>query len=251
LTTPNIQDPALLALLQQFAAQQGTTQAGSTDLPVAPAAPVAEPAASVSIDLGDLVGNGGYGPGLFSPDDKPVTTFTGTLAQPVFAKQDLDYETKQPKFYDDGKPVPLVFVGLDVPVSERHPDGRATWFARGKDITELNRAATAAGVPRELMKTGFEVGATITVSYTEDRKNPSRPAANAAKIRKVTYVRPNQPVTYSHDKAPSVASPGDDVVYTRAAPVTAPAAPAAGPERPEGLTDEQFAVYLKALGKAA
>lgn len=245
MTTPPVDPAAFQAFLAQLAAQQGTTPAAG--IPVTPAAPVAELEPTVDVDISDVLGGSAYGPNLLDKNDPIGTTFTGTLAQKVTAKQDRDFKTKQPKFYDDGKtPVPFLTVALDVPVSERHPDGRATWYARGKDIRELDRAAVEAGVPREVIKAGLDIGAILTIKYERDQVNPQYPASNPAKIRSVTYTRPGQPATQAAPVAAPAVAPVQAV-----APVTAPVAPAAGPARPEGLTDAQYAVFLKALGQAA
>lgn len=189
---PNITPEQYAAFLQQLQAQQQAAPAApGGGLPVQPAQPVQPPAPTVPVSVGDALGGNGYGPNLWNKADTVGTSFTGVVAQPVTAVQDTDFKTKQPKVYDDGRAVPKLVIGLDVPVSPRHPEGRATWWAKGKDLTAINRAMVDAGVPADVIKqVGPEVGATITVTYARDQINPKFPDSNAAKIREVVYTRP-------------------------------------------------------------
>jgi hypothetical protein len=198
MTVPNLNDPAILAFLQQLQAQQQAPAAptvAGTAIPVQAAAPVPEPTPTVAVDVSDVLGRNGYGPSLFNADNPVGTSFTGTVAQPTTARQQRDYDTKEPKFFKDGNPIPELVIGLDVPVSDQHPEGRATWYAKGKDITAINTAMTQAGVPTALIKQGLEVGATLTVTFVREQKNPKFPHAHPAKIREVVYTRPGSAPT--------------------------------------------------------
>jgi hypothetical protein len=214
-TQPNI-DPALLQqLLAAAQAQQAPAAAPSVGMPVQPAQPVAPPAPTQVVAVSDVLGRSGYGPALFDKNDPIGAAFTGTVAQPTQARQQRDFVTKQPKYYDDGNPIPELVIALDVPASPRHPEGRACWYARGKDIPEINRAMVDAGVPRELIKQGLEVGATVTVTYSHNQ--PSK-FGNDAKIRKVQYTRPGQAPTPPASPAAQVPAAPGPVVAQPAAP---------------------------------
>ncbi|MFI7678539.1 hypothetical protein [Actinophytocola sp. NPDC049390] len=220
--------PEQLATIQAVltAQPQAPTNAGVA-ANVTPAAPTAEPAPTVEVSVGDVLGSSAYGPALFAKEDPIGTSFTGVVAQPTRAVQLRDFTTKAPLFFDDGRPKPQLIIGLDVPVSERHPEGRATWYAKGKDIPEINKAMTAAGVPTEVIKQGLEVGATITVTYARDQKNPRYPNANPSKIREVVYVRPG---TTPPPAAPTAPAQPAAPVTPAPAVAQAPAANAPSPE---------------------
>jgi hypothetical protein len=239
----NLDPQQLAAILAAVQGQQAPAAPvnPAVGMPVQPAAPVAPVAPSVDVDIADVMGGASYGPKLFDADDPIGTAFTGTLARAVVAKQDRDFDTKQPKFYNDGNPVPVVIIDLDVPVTERHPEGRATHYARGKDIAAFNRAAADAGVPREVIKTGLEPGATITITFAELRKNPKFPHSNPAKIRVFQYTRPGS----TPPAAPAVQAAPAPAVAQPAAPA-APVVPAVG-NNPAGV---DAAAILAALGAA-
>lgn len=211
------------AMLQQLLAAAQAQQAPAVPV-VANVQPAPQPvpvAPTVDINLADVLGRVGYGPELFKKDDPIGTSFTGTVATPTQVKQLTDYITKAPKFFDDGNPIPVLIVGLDVPVTERHPEGRATWHVKGKDISAVNKAMVDAGVPVETIKRGLELGATLTVTFTHTQPAKSKSGAelNDAKIRAVQYTRPGQAPT------PPPATGG--VVVTPPPIVAQPAAPVA------------------------
>jgi hypothetical protein len=242
----NIDPQQLAAILAAVQGQQAPAAAPNVAANVQPAQAPAPVQPTVDINLGDVLGRVGYGPELFKKDDPIGTSFTGTVATPTQVKQLTDYITKAPKFYDDGNPIPVLIVGLDVPATERHPEGRATWHAKGKDIGAINKAMVDAGVPVETIKQGLELGATLTVtfSHTQPVKSKGGAALNDAKIRTVTYTRPGS----TPPAAPAV----------QAAPAPAVASAATAPAQPSALTQAvgnnpagvDAAAILAALGAA-
>lgn len=214
----NLTPEQIQTILAAVSAQQATPATVAANV-----TPAAEPAPTVDIEVGDVLGRGGYGPSLFSKDDPIGTAFTATVAQPTRAEQLRDFITKEPKFFKDGSPIPQLIIGLDVPVSDRHPEGRATWFAKGRDIAATNKAMVDAGVPRDEIKKGLEVGATITVTYSHNQ--PSK-FGNDAKIRTVQYTRPGQAAMAAPVAVP--VAPVNNPV----SPVNNPTAPVAKPTSP-------------------
>lgn len=220
-------DPATFQAFLQFQAQQAAAQAQqyappTIAPPVAPQVPV-QPTVPVSTEDAMDAANRpkGYGPSLFKTGtDQPGLTFAFTVAGPTGAKQPTNYKTKQPEFYPDGRPKIELLIPLDVAVSERHPEGRATLYSKGALTDELSRVMSAAGVPQEVLRKGLEPGATGTITYqgkvTRQSKDGDTYTANAYAV---TYNRPGS-------AAPTVATT-NYAEQAQAQPVQVPAQPPA------------------------
>lgn len=255
MTTPI--DPQQYAAFLAFQQQQAATQ---QQLPPTfqPATP---PPAAVQVSLTDAFNqpSGAYGPSLFkgSTDlkglaDVPGATFQGIVAKQAVAEQQLDFKTKFPKFFQDGRPMVQIKVALDVAPSSRHPEGRATWFLKGEEIGELARAMDAAGVPAELIPAGPEVGAAVQVTYIGDRPNAG---GYATKVRQIVYVRPDGAagLAAAVATAPAVEVPAPVAQVVQEAPAAVQPAPvtpvvAAAPENP---VKAALLAKLKAASAAA
>jgi hypothetical protein len=120
-------------------------------------------------------------------DQKPPgTTYSGFVARTITAA-DIQHQTDVRKtllFHPDGRPKYVMIVPLQVQPSNEFPEGRAAWYVKGADRTELERAMEASGVKPG---TPPEAGALITITYVGDRPIPG---LNAQKVKSITYQRP-------------------------------------------------------------
>lgn len=140
-------------------------------------APPQQPAAPLATgSLDDYYGqpSAGGGPSI-SWKDKPIGHwYAGVVARDVTdadIQQQTDPQTKQPKFYRDGRPQFVMKVPLKVEPSVDFPEGEATLFVRGQMRDELVRAMSEAGA------TGApKAGATIVVQLAGKRNTGAIPA---------------------------------------------------------------------------
>ena len=114
--------------------------------------------------------------------DVPVgTSYTGTIVE-LGTSQVTDFVTKQPKFWDDGKPQVQVIVTLqtDERDPERHDDtGLRKAYLFGGKLSAARTAMREAGIKK--LETGFK----FTIAYvgTEPAKTKG---FNPVKLYKVT-----------------------------------------------------------------
>jgi hypothetical protein len=189
-----------------------------------------------------LMGGGGARAAKF---DTPNDRWAGRIVSPPQAKQERDYDPKNPgggdlKFFPSGDPI--MGVTVDIQTTVRDPsvnddDGIRKIYIEGRYIKEAVREAVrAAGA------SGLEVGGELDITFTH-REDPmdkrSRkfwtvkytPAGNAALMdTQQTGAPQSAPVTVSQP-AP-----------VAAVPAPAPAAPV--PAAPPGLTPEQMQAVL-------
>jgi hypothetical protein len=120
----------------------------------------------------------------------PGQSISGIVARPV-SKADMraqtDMQTKQPKYFSDGRPMVTMTVPLLVQPQPDFPDGRAAWIVGAGDRDDLLAAMRAAGCP-ETVKLP-EAGAVITVTYVGPKQIPGFGAPK--KVKRVSYQRPS------------------------------------------------------------
>lgn len=110
-----------------------------------------------------LFGSGAKSCSFGKPGDQPGAMHSGVILS-VGTVQRTNFQTKQPEFWDDGRP--KMQIALRIQTAERDPadlkdDGIRTLFVRGGKQMDAVRAAVEAVEAPEL-----EVGATITVQWT-------------------------------------------------------------------------------------
>jgi hypothetical protein len=168
-------------------------------------------------------------------------TITGVISEAPELRQQTDFDTQQPKFWDDGKPMMQLVVTLST--DQRDPgnpddDGTRRVYVKGK----LQQAV--AGAIRKAGAKGLEVGGTLTVSYVGDDE-PKRRGMSGAKLYTADYVSPSAAFLAANEAAPAAAAPATPqpaAVPTQAAQQPAPAAAAAL----ANLTPEQIQQLLGA-----
>jgi hypothetical protein len=177
------------------------------------------------------------------------TTVGGRIVRPPVARQQTDFDSGKPKFYDDGNP--MMQVVAPVQTSLRDPqdqadDGVRNIYIRGQ-LTEAVRNAV-----RSVGGSGLEVGGELYVTFVREEPN-SRGRGKDKKVYSARYVLPG--VQAANDAlmgnpAPAVTAPAG------LPPLPAPATQAAAiPTPPAGvdpaawaaLSDEQRRQYLALL----
>lgn len=160
---------------------------------------------------------------------------TGTITQRPDVQQRTDFDSGQPLFWPDGKPMLQLKVVLAT--SQRDPsepddDGLRAIYIKGNMQKAVQQAVRAAGAK------GLEVGGTLTVTYSGNGEQKKR-GMSAPKLYTATYVKPD-PLTQVADPTPA-AQPAP-------APATPTEAPPAGvdPGMWASLTPEQRATVLAA-----
>ena len=106
------------------------------------------------------------------------TAVSGEISH-VFARQATDFDTKEPKFWDDGNPVmePVIILA--------GPDGLQTLYCGSAGLrAALREACRDAGV-------GLRPGGYLAVKYEKDGE-PFRKGANPPKIYQAAYDPPGR-----------------------------------------------------------
>jgi hypothetical protein len=263
-------DPATFAAIQQFLAQQQAPQIPQQPqygqvpqypqqhMPVQPAVPVTQP---VEVSLADAYeqANRVVGAGLFKgsggPDGEgdPIgTSFTCVVRGKATAQQIVNYDTKQPEFYKDGRPKAQILVPFAVTPSERHPEGEAVHYVKGLEIAEMNRAMEAAGCTRDEILQGPEVGAVVKITYS-GKKRLGNGQGFPAKIRTWEYFRPQTGGQTASAVPAQPAPPPSPAPVTPAPQVATPAPAQPAPSVPqfEGLDPAAAALLAKLTNQQA
>jgi hypothetical protein len=123
---------------------------------------------------------GSSGPGV-SWKNKPLgTTYVGLVTRDVVQgdiQQDIDFQTKQPKFTRGGQPVFIMKVPLQVQPCQEFPEGEFTFYVRGQAREELVRAMAQAG-----LEGAPKGGALIQVTLIQRKPNQSGNPTNIVQI---------------------------------------------------------------------
>lgn len=213
--------PAPYGQQPQYAAPSGYPQGGYT--PAAPVMPAVQ-----NLDLSDFYGQPKVGQGEGWKFEHIGQTHVGMVSRPMDkgdVVQVIDFNSKQPAFWRDGRPK----VQMVVPVTE--PDGKeAVFYLKGKDQTKLSAAMTAAGSDGTKPP---EQGAFIRATFVAVKGFPDQVTRamtpqqindlKSEKQKEWEYVPPGQPIP-AHWSA-------------------APAAPAAPPAPPAPAVDPAYAAF--------
>jgi hypothetical protein len=149
--------------------------------------PTAPPQANLTID--DFYDQpAASGKSIASWFQTPGQSLTGVVARAI-SKADIrpqtDMQTKQPRYFSDGRQMTTMTVPLLVAPSADFPDGRAAWIVSSGDRPDLEAAMEAAGCPP---RTVPEAGARITITFTGLKQIPGFGVPK--KVKQVTYQRP-------------------------------------------------------------
>jgi hypothetical protein len=126
---------------------------------------------------------------LFSGSGAPVVKFTkvgddviGTISS-IEVRQQRDFDTNEPKTWDDGKPMMEVILTLDTAERDRFiedDDGSRRVFVRGAMLTALRQAV------RKAKATKPEIGGRIAITHSGLGEAKKR-GFNAPKLYDVEY----------------------------------------------------------------
>lgn len=118
----------------------------------------------------------------------PGQSISGVVARALTSadtRPQTDMQTKQPRFFADGRPMVTMTIPLLVAPSPDFPDGRAAWIISASDREDLDIAMQAAGCkPRTVP----EKGALITITFTGLKQIPGFGAPK--KVKQISYQRP-------------------------------------------------------------
>lgn len=137
------------------------------------------------MDGNDLLMGGGIKSAAF-PDQQFGTTVGGPVVRDPQSRQQTDFDTGKPKFYEDGKPAMQVVV--HVQTNDRDPadptdDGVRAFYIKGQMTEAVRSAVRAARAP------GIKTGGQLYVTYVRDEPN-SRGRGKPKKIYEARYVAP-------------------------------------------------------------
>lgn len=104
----------------------------------------------------------------------------------VDSGQQVDFKTKAPLFYDDGKPRMQIVVTLATDIRDPeipNDDGVRKLYVKGQMQKAIRDAVVAAGAE------GLEIGGTIAVQFTAEKPSETR-GFNPSKVYVAQYARP-------------------------------------------------------------
>jgi hypothetical protein len=141
------------------------------------------------------------------------TVVRGTVLSAAVSQQ-RDFDTNEPKFYDDGNPMKQLVVTLAT--DERDPevdgdDGTRRLFVKGQMLTVVRAALRKASAK-------IEPGGTLVVKFADEGTAP-RKGANKPKIYEAAYKAGNKPEVDEllADDTPAEAAPAPVVAQPSAA----------------------------------
>lgn len=119
----------------------------------------------------------GGAPSLSWADAVPGTTLGGEIVRPPTTKQQTDFDSGKPLFWEDGSPRMQLLVQLKTPLrdaSDPLDDGTRTLYVKGSSLTNAVRAAVKSAGARSLA-----VGGQLFVTFTglgpkEGKRQPPR-----------------------------------------------------------------------------
>lgn len=245
--------------------------------PQAPAQPLAQ---GTLDDFYNQPTTGG-GPSI-SWKDKPIgTTYVGVVARDVTqgdVQQQVNFQSKQPEFYRDGRPkfvlkVPLKqLMVLDLNTGQAFPapefaenGGEGSFYVRGQARDELARAqaeANVSGAPkagdviqvslvqRKPSGQGMNPSNVVQIRYTPGQSSASTAPAHTEAVSSATDPGQTLPVQQPQTPAPSYAAPGQQFQPQGIQQPHPPQASAQqmAPQPPAGLSPEQQELLAKLTG---
>lgn len=200
------------------------------------------------MNANDLLMGGGIKSASF-PDQQYGTTVGGLIVREPQVRQQTDFDSGKPKFYEDGQPVMQIVV--HVQTSLRDPadptdDGIRALYLRGQMQQAVRDAVRAVRAP------GLMPGGELHITYTRDEPN-SRGRGKPKKVYDARYVAP---VGQGNEALMGGTPPAPAPQPTPAHQPTAPAAAPAG-DAPAGvdpaiwaqMSADQKSKLLAALGR--
>jgi hypothetical protein len=137
------------------------------------------------MDANDLLMGGGIKSAAF-PDQQYGHTVAGTIVRPPQVRQQTDFDTGKPKFFDNGDPMMQIVVQVQTDLrdpGDSSDDGVRAFYLRGQMQAAVREAVRAVGAK------GLEVGGFLAVRYVKDEPN-SRGRGKDKKVYAAKYTAP-------------------------------------------------------------
>lgn len=133
---------------------------------------------TVTSDANDLLAQGG------APSFKFEAVGDTARGKVISAekRQQTDYGTGAPKFYDNGDPMWEVVITIDTGAEDENGEASRRIFARGQLLKAVREALKEAGAK-------LEAGGELVARYTGDGEPPKK-GFNAPKLFKAKYTAP-------------------------------------------------------------
>ena len=169
-------------------------------------------------------------------------TVKGTITETPELRQQTDFDSGDPLFWDDGKPKMQLVVTLAT--DQRDPSNPEDEGTRRLYVKGKMQQAVASAIRKSGAK-GLEVGGTLTIAYIGDDE-PKKRGMSGAKLYSAEYASPA--AAFLAQDEPAAPRPAPQVPAQAAPPATAPADAAA---LLGSLTPEQLAALAAMQQKTA
>jgi hypothetical protein len=161
------------------------------------------------MDANDLLMGGGVKSAAF-PDQQYGHTVGGVIARQPQVRQQTDFDSGKPKFFDNGDPMMQIVVQVQTDLRDPNDstdDGVRAFYLKGQMQAAVRDAVREAGAR------GLEVGGTLHVRYLRDEPN-SRGRGKDKKVYAAKYTAPaaqavNAALMGSDQAAAPTAAPAD------------------------------------------
>jgi hypothetical protein len=137
------------------------------------------------MDANDLLMGGGVKSAAF-PDQQYGHTVGGVIVRPPQVRQQTDFDSGKPKFFDNGDPMMQIVVQVQTDLRDPNDstdDGVRAFYLKGQMQAAVRDAVREAGAK------GLEVGGTLHVRYLRDEPN-SRGRGKDKKVYAAKYTAP-------------------------------------------------------------
>lgn len=185
-------------------------------------------------------------PSAFDKDDPINTSVNGSITS-IEARQQTDFDSGQPKFFDDGRPMMQVVIHLQTTMNDPSnlaDDGQRAIYVKGKNIGNLRAAAQKA------VGANFPaVGDGLTVTYVGDDE-PKRRGYRGAKLYSFQITKGAGALDQAMQQAPAQAqAPSNPAASYMQPQQQMPAQQPAAPQQQPSVNVNQIR-QLATLGKS-
>lgn len=136
-------------------------------------------------DANDLLMGGGIKSAAF-PDQQYGHTVAGLIVRPPQVRQQSDFDTGKPKFFDNGDPMMQIVVQVQTDLRDPNDptdDGVRAFYLKGQMQAAVRDAVRAVGAK------GLEPGGHLAIRYIKDEPN-SRGRGKDKKVYAAWYAAP-------------------------------------------------------------
>jgi hypothetical protein len=137
------------------------------------------------MDANDLLMGGGIKSAAF-PDQQYGHTVGGAIVRPPQVRQQTDFDTGKPKFFDNGDPMMQIVVQVQTDLRDPNDptdDGVRAFYLKGQMQAAVRDAVRTVGAK------GLETGGELYIKYIKDEPN-SRGRGKDKKVYAAKYTAP-------------------------------------------------------------